>query len=91
MENAKLGFPLLERDKDNISDSCIEIILKIIVPCIENKISSLDAHITLNKKGLKNTVKVSPFTVFQFVNKVGNFGRISSKKPRRQKTRTPIK
>jgi len=49
---------LLERDKDNIYDTFIEIILKTIVPSIENKISALDAHITLNKKGLKNTVKV---------------------------------
>lgn len=57
-EDFKYGCPLLEKEKDNISDTIIEIILKLVVPVIENKISSLDAHITLNKKGFKNTFKV---------------------------------
>lgn len=66
-EDVKYGCPLIDREKDNFSDTIIEIILKIIVPVIENKISSLDAHITLNKKGLKNTVKVS-FKISLFPN-----------------------
>lgn len=56
-ENLRLGCCLSERDKDNIYDTFIEIILKIIVPYIENRIAILDASITLNKKGLKNTMK----------------------------------
>ena len=56
--NNKIGCNLSEKEKDQIFDSFIEIILKIIVPYIENKIGNLDASITLNKKGIKNTVKV---------------------------------
>ena len=55
----KYGFPLSENDKKNINEIFVYKIMKFIIPSIESKITSLDAHITLNKKGIKNTVKVN--------------------------------